>query len=258
MVVIQDSVMVFASMEGLVEDTSTTIEKVKERFSRPASVLEFSPAEGAASDPLCSWLGMVTVALPGEKWPVVDGSPMMPIAQLNLKDAPFVPNLLSDVALLTLFFAEPALIQEGPNGGLWELRAYDTIDGLRPFAKDESPTLATWSRRAIWTPMPVRYRLLEKDYPSIMNLLAEEDVPEELLDRWGEVAPTCEESKVGGWPSLLQGELGWNDSTDDAEYAFQVSGFDNPAAPFRDMIYYVGRRSETRGASQWALTSYDV
>jgi uncharacterized protein YwqG len=56
-----------------------------------------------AKDPFASNFGLRPLGVPGEEWPSANGKPLMFICQLNLTIAPFVPELLRDVALLTFF-----------------------------------------------------------------------------------------------------------------------------------------------------------
>jgi hypothetical protein len=85
-------------------------------------------------DPFATNFGMKPVGLPGEGWPESAGKPMMFICQLNLSQAPAIPDRLADIKLIT-FFVEPetAALQE-ENGGNWRLRAYRSLDGLAPIA----------------------------------------------------------------------------------------------------------------------------
>lgn len=41
---------------------------------------------------------------------------MIPLCQLNLAEAPYVPLVLKDIALLTIFVATPQLSIDTPNG----------------------------------------------------------------------------------------------------------------------------------------------
>ena len=86
------------------------IARLKKQLARPASVLEIGGRPG--SDPEASVYGCATLALPGETWPTYDDEPMLPILQLNLREAPYVPDALGDVELLALFFD-----RAGPDNG---------------------------------------------------------------------------------------------------------------------------------------------
>ena len=83
-------------------------------------------------DPFASNFGMTPLARAGEAWPEYGGKPMLFVCQLNLSNAPVVPERLADIKLIT-FFVEPetaALHEE--NGHNWVLRAYKSLDGLAP------------------------------------------------------------------------------------------------------------------------------
>lgn len=228
------------------------LQRFKERLARPAAVIE--PSDGLAVELTSSWLGAVKVAAPSEKWPTANGVPMFPIAQLNLRDAPFVPRIVSDVALITLFFAEPALIEEGENGGEWVLRAYPRLEPLVPLDADLSDTRKRFSN-VVWKPASARYRLLQSDYPDVYGIPPEIAIPDPILDQWQSLVLPSEASKVGGWPYLLQTALEWPVDLDaEPEFVFQLASLGNPEFPFWDMIYYVGR-VRGRLPSEWVLTS---
>jgi hypothetical protein len=231
------------------------VDRVKERLARPAAVIE--PSDGVAVELTSSRLGSVSVALPGEKWPVANRVPMFPIAQLNLRDAPFVPRILNDVTLITLFFSEPVLTEEGENGGNWVLRSYPHLEPLVPLEADLSTTRMQFSN-VVWKPATVRYRFLQSDYPDLYGIPPGVAIPEPILDQWSSLVVPCESSKVGGWPYLLQTALEWPVDLDlKPEFVFQLASLGNPEFPFCDMIYYVGR-VRGRLPSEWILTSQSI
>src|ERR1700736_1147586 len=110
-----------------------TLASLRKRLAKPASLIEVGGTRPPA-DPTVSWFGAVHLGAPGEEWPRWQGLPMAPIAQLNLREAPFVPAALNDIALLTVFAANVALSGGEPNGDGWRVRAYRTLDGLVPLA----------------------------------------------------------------------------------------------------------------------------
>src|SRR5438093_5446223 len=132
------------------------LEDLKRRLVRKASRATlggFRPPES----PLASWFGKVLVAGEGEEWPRSVGKPMMPLCQLNLTECPFVPEALSDIALIALFIDPDDLPLDTPNGDGWMLRAYPNLDGLSPVQQPQYD----WQIK----PFPIRWELLEEDYP---------------------------------------------------------------------------------------------
>jgi hypothetical protein len=218
---------------------NATIARLKGQLARPANILEVDP--NSSLSPYSSFLGSVKVALPGEAWPMYNGLPMFPIAQLNLRGLHWLPAALQDIELITVFFAEPVLAEEGENGGAWVLRAYDKVASLSPVDVDLS-TLHEEYHAVNWRPSAARCVLLADDLPDAYDLPADVQYDEPLVDEWSSNVSPYESSKIGGWPYLLQGPLEWPVPVDAVpEFALQLSGFDADMFPFQDIIYYIAR-----------------
>lgn len=85
-------------------------------------------------DPFATNFGMKPLGMPGEAWPDAEGKPMLFVCQLNLTNAPVVPERLADIKLIT-FFVQPETAElNEENGRNWVLRAYKSLDGLTPMA----------------------------------------------------------------------------------------------------------------------------
>ena len=162
-----------------------------------------------------SWFGRVLLGKPGERWPTHAGKPMIPLCQINCRELPYIPESLEDLAFLTLFISADKLPSGTPNGEGWELRAYSSLLDLVEIAVPQlnSPIRA----------FPVRWELIEEDYPCW------EDVAWELRQEVGEkyhgIFENIQGSKIGGWPSLIQGELFWapnNLHPANPQYVFQI------------------------------------
>lgn len=209
-------------------------------------------------DPHASSFGCVNVALPGEDWPEDDGRPMLPIAQLNLREAPYVPPELADLECITLFFGRGVLGTEVQNGDGWLVRAYPRLEELRPIETPAAVRAGSSEMIADGKPIhpyPIRYTVLERDYPdweSVVDL----DIPEHIVDRWEEhfgAAPGC---KLGGWPSLFQSEIfyGLRDgSPSEPRLVVQLGMV--PKANFvfhADSAVYIGRGTG-EGSDRWML-----
>jgi hypothetical protein len=185
----------------------------------------------------------VRIGRAGEPWPVApDGQPMQGLAQLNLADAPFVPPALARVAALAVFVARDGdglAIPHGQPGDTWVVRAYATLDGLAPAAGPANPVRP---RRVAWERID--------DVPAYEDLieLIDVDALDELLD--GEepedaIGSPADGLKVGGWPALLQGELGW--APDEAVFVLQVDSDTEGGGMslWGDGVLYLGRRPGT-------------
>jgi len=193
----------------------TVLKDLKNKLARPASravVGGFRPP----SDPFASWIGKVNVALPGEDWPTSAGRPMMPLCQFNMAEVPFRPENLSDVAFLTVFIDQNELPMDAPNGEGWLLRAYSSVAGLVPIAPPVN--------RGSIKPFPVRWELIEQDYPcwdDVSSMAMRPESHEEYYDHFH----TQDGTKLGGWPRLIQSEIFWaplNQHPANPEYVFQI------------------------------------
>src|SRR5277367_6887120 len=88
-------------------------------------------------DPLASHFGLTPLRLPGEEWPSSGGKPLLFVCQLNLTQAPSLPPLLQDIALIT-FFVDPEHGQlTHDNGDNWQVRAYASLDRLIALPRPE-------------------------------------------------------------------------------------------------------------------------
>ncbi|MHC4864890.1 MAG: DUF1963 domain-containing protein [Planctomycetota bacterium] len=207
----------------------------------------FRPPE----DPFASWFGRVRVARPDEAWPDHEGEIMVPLCQINLSELPYVPEKLRNVALITVFIDAEDLPTGAPNGRGWELRTYPSLEGL-------AETVEPDCEGAI-KPFPVRWELIEEDYPcwedvprQLCTKMLAEGTDEEYFDLFENVA--C--SKVGGWPSLIQGGIMWGPKNlvpPDMDYVFQINSEPKGAWGWGDAgTGYFGRGSWF-GKDEWGL-----
>jgi Domain of unknown function (DUF1963) len=229
-----------------------SIKGLKTRLARRAALIEVGGFRPPA-EPWASWFGRVNLALPGETWPVEGGRSMLPIAQLNLREAPFVPPALADLELIAVFFGRGALQAETSNGDGWLVRAYPRLDELA--AIDVPDDVASGVSEMIAggkpiRPFPIRYSVLEHDYPD-WDDVADLDIPEAITDRWEDHFSAARGCKLGGWPSLIQSEV--FSSTRDAsgqkpEFVIQLDMV--PKANFifhADSTCYLGRGTGAEG-----------
>ncbi|MEP3295338.1 MAG: DUF1963 domain-containing protein [Pseudoruegeria sp.] len=193
-----------------------------DQFTRPASSLEvgnFRPSNA----PNSSYIGDVKLQKRGDIWPEFHGKPLWPLAQLNLTTAPFRPNGLQDIEMITIFVSEYFMEMAGnvvnsheyaPVGG-WYLRAYPRMSDLEDFIAPEhdSPIKATEAR---WR----KYAL--GDHPtlaisgqSITDQSREDPIEEIEFD-------SVQGTKLGGWPNCLQSPPWWEQQQSDFEYVLQL------------------------------------
>ena len=236
------------------------IDRLRQQLARKASKMivgGFRPS----NDPFASWFGRVKVALPHETWPMHRNRPMTPLCQINCAELPYRPESLADVAFISVFVdldEFPFTNVDDPadfdpvktNGDRWLLRAYPSMDGLvrtaepskRGIMKPYQRVGTVWKpyalKRVTIKPFPVRWELVEDDYPARASFhdyfgfpypppdnflkLWLEKFPLELLDELPEALPTYGCSKVGGWPDLVQGRI-FHRHPAKPEYVFQVA-----------------------------------
>lgn len=200
-----------------------SIKELKTRLARRATLIEVGGFRPSAA-PSASWFGRVNLTLPGEAWPVEAGRSMLPIVQLNLREAPFVPPQLADVELIALFFGRGALQGDTTNGDGWLVRAYQRLGELTVIevpddvASGVSEMIA--DGKAI-RPFPIRYAVVEHDYPDWEGV-ADLDIPEAIADRWEEHFGAARGCKLGGWPSLIQGAIFAGAPPPEPEFVLQL------------------------------------
>lgn len=201
------------------EEVISTTFAALDRHIRCTSIAEIGgfrpPAEG-----ISSYFGGRFVAAPDETWPMNDGQPMLPLLQVRIDELPYCPQELANLALLNVFIGPEELPLDLPaeNGDGWLLRGYPSLDGLVPL----SPPCEVAIR-----PFPIRWHLSKTEGPQWedawpLHDLTEfnklEDAIDLFYDRYDQHART----KVGGWPSCIQGSMGSDD------FVFQIGSEEKP------------------------------
>lgn len=170
---------------------------------RPASIATlggFRPPE----DPTTSWFGRA-VALPGEGFPVWDGEPMPPLLQIRVSELPYVPDALTNIALLVLFHNAHRYPFDAPQGEGWTIREYGTLDGLVPL--DTAVVLPRLK------PFPIRWSRIEDDAPGWEDAWGLIDLTpvnecEAASDAFFDDFSRYSGTKVGGFPKEIQHGVG--------------------------------------------------
>jgi uncharacterized protein YwqG len=220
--------------------------ELKERLKRQASKMTvggFRPSE----DLFASWFGRVRVERADEAWPQFEGRPMAALCQMNIAELPYVPERLKGIALVTVFIDPEELPSDSSNGEGWELRAYASLDGL--------VEVATPSSGQVIKAFPVRWELIEEDYPCWEDLAF--DVPRDVGDNYYDVFDNVHCSKVGGWPSLIQSEVSWGAKSramGHVEYMFQIDSEEKAQWTWGDTgtgYFGCGTRD---GRPEWVMT----
>ena len=205
-------------------------------WGQPASYMRPSPKQ--AGGPNDTYFGRVCLAAPGEEWPSWNNVPMAPLCQLNLTSAPFVPEIVEDLALITVFAAanEHGAVDETlrcnhladddlENGNLWVLRAYSKLDELVEITQPDLPSE--------YSSVRVDWELDESNPPCTTLFYKRPEMYERLpvdCDLYDE--DFFEGGKLGGWPTIFGDSLEWepirrmrerqNTRIDVPHYAFQL------------------------------------
>jgi hypothetical protein len=222
-------------------------ESIRAELRRRAIVLEvggFRPPD----DPLASWFGRIAVGAPGEEWPVHNGSPMLPLCQINLTSLPFRPPHLDDMEMIAVFIGPAKLPIDKPNGDGWLLRTYKTLSGLVPIQGPDT--------RAAIRVFPMRPKVIEDDFPCWEDVPIE--VPDEISNDFQDLYENTSGFKLGGWPSLLQGEIfwaPWNRHPAEPEYVFQIDSNEKAGWSWGDDgVGYFGRGTAAGKENEWTLS----
>ncbi|SFH57839.1 DUF1963 domain-containing protein [Planctomicrobium piriforme] len=222
----------------------SSLEEYKLANTRKASILQVGGFRPTGHF-LASHFGQTPVALPGEEWPVFQKRPMLCICQLNLTAAPFVPESLKDIALITFFVDAEMILREESNGGDWCLRAYKTLDKLTQLAApNEAPKL----QRGFECRWEVREDYPVYDDPDVVELDGF-DSSDIHLDN-----VHC--TKVGGYASNIQSEPWWSYRHHPAvpRYCFQIDGEDKVNLRWGDCgTVYLARGTAPGFEDDWFL-----
>jgi hypothetical protein len=173
---------------------------------------------------------------------------MHALCQINVLELPFRPAGLEDVELVAVFIGAGELPIDTPNGVGWCLRAYDNIGALVPL----EPTPSESAVRAF----PMRSELVEEDFPCWEDVAI--DLPSTIDEQYGDLFTNTEGVKLGGWPTLVQGEIQWAPFTNhdtEPQYVFQVDSVEKANWQWGDNgVGYFGRASSPGASQEWFLT----
>jgi uncharacterized protein YwqG len=221
----------------------SSLEEYARLNTRTASIVHiggFRPT----GDPLASHFGLAPVGLPNEQWPSYEGQPLMLVCQLNLTAAPFVPQLLSDIALIT-FFAASETPESKENGVDWHLRAYKSVDGLVPMTVPPDA--------------PRFYRGFECRWEECTDQPVYDDPEIEVpagFDRVGVHLDNVRRTKIGGYASNIQCEPWWADQHHPANprFCLQIASEEKVGLMWGDCgAVYIARGTALGREDEWFL-----
>lgn len=220
------------------------LDTAKEALRRRAIRFEiggFRPPE----DPHASWFGCVNFAGKGEEWPTTSGDPMHALCQINITELPFRPPRLEDIDFITVFVGPTELPNDDSNGNNWCLRAYQSLEELKPLPTVETPSPIS--------PFPMRAEVVHQDYPIWDDVDAELD--EEIENSYYDHFQNVTGFKFGGWPTLIQSEIfwaPWNKHPASPEYVFQIDTTEKGNWMWGDNgVGYFGRGTSPGNEDEW-------
>ncbi|MGC4044693.1 MAG: DUF1963 domain-containing protein [Armatimonas sp.] len=191
-------------------------------FCRPASVAQiggFRPPENKDT----SWFGSNFLGLPGEEWPQGQSAPMNPLLQVRVDELPYCPLPLKDSQLVTVFYDSETVSTPVNNGDGWLIRTYPDIAALKPLTAP--PVGSDWPRL-----FPIKWALVPDDAPEwetswsldqeAMDIINAQDSG---IDDYGDL-PRCYRTKVGGWPTYIQGAP----NLDSSDFVLQIASEEKP------------------------------
>ncbi|SHL06920.1 DUF1963 domain-containing protein [Flavobacterium chilense] len=169
-----------------------------------------------------SWIGRVYLYHQDEEIPLDNnGNQMLPLFQLCFDQLPFVPEILQETKIITVFIAEDFPMDLTPNGNNWVLREYKNTDQI--VIKDLE------NNTSFIKPFPLSPQLIEEDFPVWEDASG---VSDEITDKILELEDSgtigsyydfFENSyghKIGGYASYCQSGI---DYGEDFEFVFQIS-----------------------------------
>jgi len=196
------------------------LEKIKSKLAKRASGFitgGFKPTNSNTE----SWIGRVYLYLENEEIPVDNnGDLMLPLFQLCLNELPFVPDILTNTKIITVFISKNIPMDLTPNGNHWVLREYkNTNDIIFKDLKNESSHIK---------PFPLSNKLIEEDYPVWEDPEIPEDISDKILqledegiiDSYYDIIENNYGHKLGGYATYSQSGVYFGD---DYEFVVQIS-----------------------------------
>jgi hypothetical protein len=170
---------------------------------------------------------------------------MLFVCQLNFTEAPAVPELLQDIALVTFFLDPNVGFKSEVNGRDWCLRPYKSLDTLMPLIAPDDAPKAKRGFECRWEEcedQPVY------DDPGILvpNGFDNSDVHLENVHH----------TKIGGYASNIQSEPWWGHRQHEGapRYCFQIDSEEKVGLIWVDAgTIYLARGTAPGFENEWYL-----
>lgn len=194
------------------------IEKIKNKLAKKATEFitgGFKPTNSISE----SWIGRVYLYNNEEGIPFDnDGELMLPLFQLSLNELPFVPDVLKDTKIITIFISKNIPMDLTANGNNWVLREYKNTENIvvKNLKNPESHLRF----------FPLSNKLIDEDYPVWEDL--QWDITDEILeleesgtiDSYFDIFENTSSHKIGGYPSYCQSGINFGE---DFEFVLQIA-----------------------------------
>lgn len=204
------------------------------------------------NNPFASNIGIAPVGRPDETWPSTGGIPLPYICQINLADAPFLPEELKDIALITFFMDVDTYLKSDRAKDRWCIRAYQSLEGLVPL----EPPQGVASRKGF----ECRWTLCEADYPVYDDpgLIAPTEITNQQIDEIleNEQFNNIKRTKVGGWASNIQHAPYWGEGARFVmpKYCLQIDSEAKANLNWVDNgTVYIARSRNMSTAEEWFI-----
>jgi Domain of unknown function (DUF1963) len=228
------------------------------RNTRPVSCLRVGGARPSLRED-ATHFGLRPLGYQDEMYPLCDGEPMQFICQLNLKDAPFVPPVLSDLALVTFFAADPdRFIRSDQEDGTWCIRGYTSADELvqlpiPAFSSVDSNQrwLQSAGKEAFWDSTIATSHSGHEGrwWPDDPADVPEDFDPSTIFDVDGYDPNEEYRTKIGGFPAEVQHGVGIPNGW---EFAFQIDSEQAVGLEWVDQGFvYCSRNPNETPENQW-------
>lgn len=198
-----------------------TIEEIKKQLRKKAIIFStggFRPT----NEKLESWIGKVGWQNKGEVEPKdKNNRKMIPLATIFLDNLAYIPEMLKEIKLITVFVSI-GILEDLANNDLaqyFEIRLYKEIENLEKCEYISEELL----------PFPLKPKLIENDYPDwedlddkmIKEIRKKEE--EEGIDYFYDIKDNDSSymiHKIGGYPASIQGGVGFSDGY---EFVMQIT-----------------------------------
>lgn len=198
----------------------TEIQKIKKSLAKKATEFTaggFKPTNSISE----SWIGRVYLYHENEEIPLDnEGELMLPLFQLCLNQLPFVPEILEETKIITVFISKEFPMDLTPNGNNWVLREYKSVDNI--VVKDLK------NDASFLKPFPLSNTLIEEDYPVWEDPEIPEDISDKInqledsgiIDSYYDIIQNNYSHKIGGYATYCQSGI---DFGEDFEFVFQIA-----------------------------------